>query len=105
MLSSRTGQWAHDLLKQFPATLLLAGELTEPGTVIGDVLPRILDETGLPTGTRVIAPATHDTAAAIAAVPAEASGTRPWAYLSSGTWSLLGAELPQARHYAAPLPR
>jgi rhamnulokinase len=49
-------------------------------------------ETGLPDGLQVIQPASHDTASAVAAVPAR-PGTS-WCYLSSGTWSLLGAELP-----------
>jgi rhamnulokinase len=50
-----------------------------------------VEETGLPADLRVVAPATHDTASAVAAVPAE-DGTN-WCYLSSGTWSLLGAEI------------
>ncbi|MGC4047446.1 MAG: rhamnulokinase family protein [Armatimonas sp.] len=63
-------------------------------------LPRQLFSTPVPEGTRigerrgvpVIAPGGHDTACAVAAVPAEGTG---WAYLSSGTWSLLGLEVPQ----------
>ncbi|HZX02680.1 rhamnulokinase family protein [Kribbella sp.] len=61
--------------------------LREPGDVIGNVLP---DETGLPPGIPVIAVGSHDTASAVVAVPA--SGER-FAYISSGTWSLVGLEL------------
>jgi rhamnulokinase len=61
--------------------------LREPGDVIGNVLP---DETGLAPGTPVIAVGSHDTASAVVAVPAV--GER-FAYISSGTWSLVGLEL------------
>ena len=43
----------------------------------------------------VVAPATHDTGSAVAAIPTEKTGTANWAYISSGTWSLMGLELPQ----------
>ena len=62
-----------------------------PGSTLGSILPAIAEETGLSEATQVILPPTHDTAAAVAAVPA-VPGSR-WCYLSSGTWSLLGAEL------------
>lgn len=64
-------------------------QLVAPGTVLGSLLPSIAEKTGL-EGTLVVVPATHDTASAVAAVPAEGRG---WAYLSSGTWSLLGIEV------------
>ncbi len=64
--------------------------MVEPGTVIGSLLPELASELG--DGVRVAAPATHDTGSAIAAVPVTA--TDDWAYISSGTWSLVGLELP-----------
>ncbi|WP_084448672.1 rhamnulokinase [Desulfovibrio inopinatus] len=59
-----------------------------PGTMIGELLPWYAETTGL-TGLKVIAPASHDTASAVMAAPAIGDD---WAYLSSGTWSLLGIE-------------
>jgi rhamnulokinase len=73
----------------FPGHIL--APISPPGTVVGTLRPKIADETGLPVGLRVIAPAAHDTASAVAAVPASEDSN--WCYLSSGTWSLLGAEL------------
>jgi rhamnulokinase len=60
-----------------------------PGTVLATLLPEVQEETGLGP-IPVIAGCTHDTAAAVAAVPAQGED---WAYLSSGTWSLIGVEL------------
>ena len=60
----------------------------DPGTEVGGLSPTLCEKTGLNV-MRVIAPASHDTASAVLAVPAEGDD---WAYLSSGTWSLLGVE-------------
>jgi len=65
--------------------------IVPPGTVTGRLLPWIAEETGAGP-VPVIASGTHDTASAVAAVPAE--GDRPWCYISSGTWSLMGVEAP-----------
>jgi rhamnulokinase len=83
--------WNDSLIAKLgiPRRLLL--DPIEPGTVLGPILRSIADETGIDPGVPVIAPATHDTQAAIAAVPA--SSGEDWAYLSSGTWSLIGAEI------------
>jgi len=92
LLDARNRTW-HDGLCEglgIPRTLFL--EPTPPGTVLGPVLPDIAARTGLDPATPVIAPATHDTASAVAAVPVT-DATEDWAYLSSGTWSLLGAEI------------
>ncbi|MDA7661671.1 FGGY-family carbohydrate kinase, partial [bacterium] len=69
----------------------LAPEFVSPGTNLGMVKASVRDQTGLSVETRVVTVGAHDTASAVAAVPAE-RGTK-FAYLSSGTWSLLGVEL------------
>jgi rhamnulokinase len=65
-------------------------EVVAPCTRLGKLTPDLQAETGL-GAIEVVAGCVHDTAAAVAAVPAEGTG---WAFLSSGTWSLLGMELP-----------
>jgi len=65
-------------------------EIVPSGTKIGTLLPAVAEETALPE-IPVVATCSHDTGAAVAAVPAEGEG---WAFLSSGTWSLIGVELP-----------
>jgi len=92
MLNPYTCTWDDALLQMLglPRRLLL--DPVPPGTVLGPVRDEICAQTGLRPGVPVIAPGTHDTASAVAAVPV-ADDEGPWAYLSSGTWSLLGAEL------------
>lgn len=68
------------------------GRMVSPGTVIGSITPEVQHLTGL-GAVNVVAVAGHDTASAIAAVPAS---DPHFAYLSSGTWSLMGVELPHA---------
>ncbi len=82
-------EWAVDLMARLGLRSELFKEIVMPGTVIGPLLPAVAQETGAPSGVVVIASGCHDTASAVAAVPA--SG-RDYAYLSSGTWSLLGVE-------------
>lgn len=84
-------RFATDLLEKLDIpTGLLAG-LLEPGCRLGAVLPAIADQCGLASGTAVYTTASHDTASAVAAVPA--AGGPGWCYISSGTWSLMGMEL------------
>ncbi len=80
--------WAGDLLKRFALPDRLQTTIVQPGTVLGPLRSRLAAETGL-RAIPVIAPATHDTAAAVAGVPARGDS---WAYISSGTWSLMGVE-------------
>jgi rhamnulokinase len=89
MLNARSRTWESALLDglSLPRQLLLP--LTQPGTPIAPLAQELASRVGLPR-VQVIAPACHDTASAVAAVPA---GKGSWAYLSSGTWSLLGVEL------------
>lgn len=84
--------WARELLGRFGLPTSLLGEVVSPGTDLGPLLPHVAAETGLHE-TRVVLPGTHDTASAVMAVPVEAGGG-PWAYISSGTWSLMGIESP-----------
>jgi len=69
-------------------------EVVQPGTTLGTLLPHITEEVGLGTNVPVIAPGCHDTASAVAAVPVSDADKDSFAYLSSGTWSLLGVETP-----------
>jgi rhamnulokinase len=86
--------WAGDLLGKFDLPADIFPEIVPPGTHIGTLRGDVAERTGLSAS--VIAPATHDTGSAVAAVPAAGSGKTNWAYLSSGTWSLMGVELPRA---------
>ena len=83
-----TRTWARELITRLGLPSHLLTEIVEPGTRIGTLLPSISRGSTL-SGTAVIAPATHDTGSAVAAISAR-EGT---AFLSSGTWSLLGTEL------------
>jgi rhamnulokinase len=74
-------------------------EVLEPATVIGELRPELANASGLGP-VPVIAVGCHDTASAVAAVPAQ---SEPWAYLSSGTWSLMGLEVPEPVINAASL--
>lgn len=82
--------WADGLIDALGLPRGIFPKLVEPGTVLGPVLPEIATDLGL-EATLVVAPATHDTASAVAAVPAEGVD---WAYVSSGTWCLVGVERP-----------
>lgn len=88
MLSPYTRSWDAELLKKLdiPTDMLLP--ITEPGTIRGTLLPQIARETGVGE-VPVVAVAGHDTASAVVAVPAQDDD---FAYISSGTWSLVGIE-------------
>ncbi len=95
LLDPISRKWADGLVRQLGLPGRILGSLVQPGTVLGPLRTAVAEETGLNLAA-VIAPATHDTAAAIAAVPASTSAGEPpsAAYISSGTWSLMGVELP-----------
>jgi rhamnulokinase len=87
-IDARTRTWATRMLEEIGLPTRLLQPLVEPGTVIGRLKP---SASGACAGTPVVAPACHDTASAVASV--SASGNT--AFLSSGTWSLLGTEVDQ----------
>lgn len=86
-----TRQWSRELIGALGLPGRIFPEIVPSGTQIGTLLPGVQEETGLPA-IPVCATCSHDTGAAVAAVPAEGKG---WAYLSSGTWSLIGVETPR----------
>jgi rhamnulokinase len=88
MIDARRRAWALDLLGELDLPLRLLPPIVEPGSRLGTLQRSAL---GALAGTPVVAPACHDTGSAVAAVPA--TGSR--AFLSSGTWSLLGIEVPR----------
>lgn len=90
LLNVHTRTWDDDLIARLDLPRRLFAPITPPGTRLGPILPEIAARSGLSADTPVIAPATHDTACAVAATPAVEPGE--WAFLSSGTWSLLGVE-------------
>jgi rhamnulokinase len=84
-----TGEWDTALMERLEIPAQLARGLVEPGTVLGPLLPSALRGTGA-TDAVVTAVGSHDTASAVVAVP---STDRDIAYISCGTWSLVGVEL------------
>lgn len=86
----RTGAWAKGMLKKFGIPVKLFGKIMHPGSVIGPLLPCVASEIGAKGIVQVIAPGCHDTALAVAAIPAQEND---FAYISCGTWSLMGAEI------------
>jgi Sugar (pentulose and hexulose) kinases len=92
MYDSRSGGWATSLLEKLGLPTHILPNVVLAGTEYGPLTAAEAEETGAAPGIPVIAPAGHDTGSAVAAVPAEEGDG--WAYLSSGTWSLLGLEVP-----------
>lgn len=87
--------WASDMLRKFEIPTGMFPQVVTPGTKLGSLREDVARRTGLPR-IDVVAPATHDTGAAVAAVPTENTGRANWAYISSGTWSLIGVEVQDA---------
>lgn len=89
MLSHSGKVWATELLEELGLPTSILAEVVEPGTVVGKLLADVQTEVGGGENLVVVAPAEHDTASAVVAVPAQGED---FAYLSCGTWSLLGVE-------------
>jgi rhamnulokinase len=88
-LDPRTRTWAIPVLEALNIPTHIFSSVTEPGTSIGTLLPQVAEETGA-GGVRIVVPACHDTGSAVAAVPAQ---NQDFAWISSGTWSIMGAEV------------
>jgi len=93
MCDPRRRTWHHELLAALDIPTHILPPIMEPGMALGPLWPRVANEAGiLTTNVQVVVPACHDTGAAVAAVPATSSR---FGYISSGTWSLVGTEVPQ----------
>jgi rhamnulokinase len=90
-LNPLTRDWARDMLDTFGIPSRLFGPVSAPGTIIGALLPDVAQETGAGP-ISVVLPACHDTGSAVVAVPAH---NQDFAWISSGTWSIMGAEVTQ----------
>ena len=95
LFNPNTLDWANELIEDLGLKRSMFQEIVPSGTILGTLKKEICQEVGLKEHTSIIAPACHDTGSAIVAVPVDMKKYRrgEWAYLSSGTWSLLGVEL------------
>ncbi len=87
MVNAESGTWDREMLLRLGLPVNLLAEIVPAGAELGNLSPPLAAELGL-DGVRVVTPATHDTGSAVAGAPLEAG----WAYISSGTWSLVGVE-------------
>ncbi len=87
---ARQRRWATDLMEELGLPTQILPPIVQPGTVLGDLLPEVRVEVGLREEVQIIASATHDTASAVVAIPGLDERS---AYISSGTWSLVGVEM------------
>ena len=90
MYDPRAGDWSDAVLSAMEIPAAIMPEIIQPASIVGPLRGKIAGDAGL-APVQVIAPACHDTGSAVAAVPARPDDD--WAYLSSGTWSLMGIEI------------
>ena len=93
MMDMRTGRWSQPILNALDLPAAVLPEIVPTGTVVGRLTDAVCKELACKP-IPVIATGSHDTACAVAGVPAQ--NDTNWAYLSSGTWSLMGIESPRA---------
>jgi len=88
------GSWALDLVQELSLPAAVLPPLVHAGDSLGPIRPQVVADTGLPQGAVLTAVGSHDTASAVVGVPAE---NERFAYISCGTWSLVGVELERPR--------
>ena len=89
LYNPRLAKWSERLIGELDFPRSIFPEVAQPATTLGPLKPSLVEESGL-ANVNVVASLSHDTACAVAACPAESDR---WAYISSGTWSLMGLEL------------
>ncbi len=87
LVNAKTQSWDTEIIEKLGLPEKLFGELSQPGTVVGELKQEIAEEIGY--NAEVVLPATHDTASAVEGIPMEENSP----YISSGTWSLLGIKV------------
>ncbi len=92
LMDMNTKQWSKEIFDKLSLPIELMPPIVTPGTVVGKLKDELAEKFGCGP-IDIIAIGSHDTASAVAAVPAKEDN---WAYLSSGTWSLMGLEIPDA---------
>jgi len=92
MLRAGEQAWATDLLARLNVPTRILPDLIPPGTVVGELRSDLVKQLGFAAPVPIVAPAGHDTGSAVAAIPDLGEND---AYISSGTWSLVGVETPQ----------
>ena len=98
LLNANTQEWSQYLIEKLGLNFRLFQKIIPSGTVLGKLKKEIIQEVGFKEEINIIAPVCHDTGSAVAAIPVDMRKykEREWAYLSSGTWSLIGVELKKA---------
>jgi len=91
LVSPMTNDWDYELIEMLGYPRKIFSKITEPGTRVGHLLPKIQAEVGF--NCAVVLPASHDTGSAVLAIPSDKPDT---VYISSGTWSLMGMERDKA---------
>jgi rhamnulokinase len=92
MYSPARGDWALEMLSSIGIPVKILSPVVQPGTILAPVRPEILHSAGLDAAFPAIAVASHDTASAVAAIPELDEQS---AFISSGTWSLMGVQVPK----------
>lgn len=90
LLDAKTRNWAFDMIEKFGIPSKIFTDISMPGTKVGKLRSSIVEEFGGTMSPDIYLTASHDTASAVAAVPANGND---FTYISSGTWSLMGTEL------------
>lgn len=92
LVGVETGDWDHELVERLGLESSVLPRLVSPGAALGGLRPEVAAELGAPAGVEVVAVGSHDTASAVVAVPMRPESA---AYISCGTWGLVGVELEQ----------
>jgi len=90
LVGVESGEWDDELIERLGYPASVFAPLVSPGDALGGLRPAVADELGAPAGIEVVAVGSHDTASAVVAVPMRAESS---AYISCGTWGLVGVEL------------